>query len=177
MKSVSRPAGKQSLHGQYRRFRRHVQDSVLHTLGCKRERLSPGWIDPTASRPCAAPTRPARGVSGSWIRQVKNTVLNVSSEARSNEILCKPMEEQNQRLITGTKSALRSWLLIDVPTLICPCKPFLCKACPEITSQHITSHETAWHQMTPHDFKAQAPLSIKACPISAYEIALCSLTG
>ena len=41
--------------------------------------MSPGRIDPTASRPtqprpaallCAAPTRPARGVSGFWIRQV-----------------------------------------------------------------------------------------------------------
>ena len=43
--------------------------------------LRPGWIDPMASRPtqprpalaalpCAVPTRPARSVPGSWIRQV-----------------------------------------------------------------------------------------------------------
>ena len=50
------------------------------------------------------------------------------------------MEERNQRLtavtavdkrlISGTASALRSWLLTSVPTPICLCKPFSCKACP-----------------------------------------------
>ena len=34
------------------------------------------------------------------------------------------------RFISGTASALRSWLLTSVPTPICPCKPFSCKACP-----------------------------------------------
>ena len=54
------------------------------------------------------------------------------------------MEEQNPRLtrglspvysrfITGTASALRCWLLTSVPTPICLCKPFSCKACPGIT--------------------------------------------
>ena len=54
------------------------------------------------------------------------------------------MEEQNQRLtrgwpvvdkrlISGTASALRSWLLTSVPTPICLCKPFSCKACPGTT--------------------------------------------
>ena len=33
------------------------------------------------------------------------------------------------RFIRGTTSALRSWLLTKVPTPICPCKPFSCKAC------------------------------------------------
>ena len=53
----------------------------------------------------------------------------------------KPVEEQNVRLtrdlsavyprfITGTASALRCWLLTSVPTPICLCKPFSCKACP-----------------------------------------------
>ena len=62
-------------------FRRDVQDSVFDPLEGKRVGLSPGRIDPTASRPtpapprpaappCAAPTRPARGVSRFWIRQV-----------------------------------------------------------------------------------------------------------
>ena len=44
-------------------------------------RLSSGRIDPSACHPsphrlahapCAAPTRPARGMSGFWIRQVEN---------------------------------------------------------------------------------------------------------
>ena len=62
---------------------------------------------------------------------------------QSNSYL-KPTEEQNPRLttglspvyqwfITGTKSALRSWLLTSVPTPICLCKPFSCKACPGIS--------------------------------------------
>ena len=69
------------------------------------------------------------------------TVLNVSSQARTKVILCKPLKEQNVRLtrglaavyhrfINGTASALRCWLLTSVPTLICFCKPFSCKACP-----------------------------------------------
>ena len=36
----------------------------------------------------------------------------------------------DQRLISGTGCALRSWLLNSVPAPICLCKPFSCKACP-----------------------------------------------
>ena len=32
---------------------------------------------------------------------MKTTVLNVSSQARTKEILCKPVEEQNVRLTRG----------------------------------------------------------------------------
>ena len=67
--------------------------------------------------------------------------LNVSPEARTSEILCKPMEEQTPRLTTAsspvsprcisrTRSALSPWLLTSGPTPFCPCKPFSCKACP-----------------------------------------------
>ena len=38
----------------------------------------------------------------------------------------------HHRFISETKSALRSWLLTSVPTPICLCKPFSCKACPKI---------------------------------------------
>ena len=62
-------------------------------------------------------------------------VLNVSLQARTKEILCKPVEEKNIRLtrdlspvyrrfINGTASALHWWLLVSVPTAICLCKPF-----------------------------------------------------
>ena len=34
-------------------------------------------------------------------RASKTVVLNVSSESRTKEIVCKPMEEQNQQLATG----------------------------------------------------------------------------
>ena len=72
---------------------------------------------------------------------IEDNCLKVSSEARTIEILCKPMEEQKQwcirglsaidnRFIRGTAAALRSWLLTSVPSPICLCKPFSCKACP-----------------------------------------------
>ena len=57
----------------------------------------------------------------------KTRRLNVSLEARTNEILCKSMEEQNPRLtsgssavyprfISGTRSALSFWLPTSGPT-------------------------------------------------------------
>ena len=71
----------------------------------------------------------------------KTRRLNVSPEAQTSEILCKPMEEQNprftigsspvyQRFITGTRRALCSWLLTSGTTPFCLCKPFSCRACP-----------------------------------------------
>ena len=76
----------------------------------------------------------------------KTRRLNVSPEARTSEFRCKPMEEHNDRLtsglcpvyvrfITGTRSALRSWLLTSGPTPCCLCKPFSRKACPGIYSR------------------------------------------
>ena len=76
-------------------------------------------------------------------QESKTRRLNVSPEAQTSDILCKPMEEQSPRLnrgsspvrhrfITGTRSALSSWLPISVPTPICLCKPFSCRACPGI---------------------------------------------
>ena len=87
----------------------------------------------------------------------KTRRLNVSPEARTNEILCKPMEEQSprlnrgssavhQRFISGTRSALCSWLPASGTTLFCVCKPFSCKACPgTVSSKHfqICSHMCA----------------------------------
>ena len=71
----------------------------------------------------------------------KTTVLSDFSQARTKEILCKPVEEQSpplttgsspvdQRYITGTRSALRCCLLTSIPTPICLCKVFSYKACP-----------------------------------------------
>ena len=47
-----------------------------------------------------------------------------------NERLTSGLSPVCHRLITGTASALRCWLLATVPTAICLCKPFSCKACP-----------------------------------------------
>ena len=65
------------------------------------------------------------------------TVLDDFPEARTSEILCKPMGGKNMlcpafypRLISVTKSTLRSWLLTSGPSPCCLCKPFSCKACP-----------------------------------------------
>ena len=73
----------------------------------------------------------------------KKCRLNVSPEARTSEILCKPTEEQNHRLtrglsavyhrfISGMGSALCSWLPTSGTTPFCLFKPFSCKACPRI---------------------------------------------
>ena len=73
------------------------------------------------------------------------TVLNVFSEARTSEILCKPADEQNPRLTRGfysrfiseTRSALCSWLLasgllVTGSTYVYLCKICLCKVCPRM---------------------------------------------
>ena len=67
-------------------------------------------------------------------------VLNVISKARTSEMLYKLVEEQNPpwtrarsamdlRFISGTKSALRSSLLVSEPAPLCRCKFFSCKTC------------------------------------------------
>ena len=72
------------------------------------------------------------------------------------------MEERNQRLtrdwpavdkrlMSGTVSTLRSWLLIRVPTLIFLCKPFSCKACPVIFYNFIMESRTISSATTPSD--------------------------
>ena len=54
--------------------------------------------------------------------------------------------------ITGTKRALRSWLLTSVPTPICLCKPFSCRACPGICFRHGNTFtlKDVWEQDTSH---------------------------
>ena len=67
--------------------------------------------------------------------------FNISPEGRTSETLCKPTEEQNDRLkngpspvypwsLIGTKSDLCSWLLTSGTAPFCMFKPYLCKACP-----------------------------------------------
>ena len=77
--------------------------------------------------------------------------LNVSPEARRNEILCKPMEEQNPRLTTDsspvyprfisrTRSALSFWLLTSGPKPFRLCKHFSC-ACPRTCSCQVQNSD------------------------------------
>ena len=88
-----------------------------------------------------------QGMSGN--QSIVETSPEHSPEARTSKIQCKPMEEQNprlttgsspvyQRFITGTRSALSSWLLTSGPTPFCLCKPFSCKACPGTKEKHTT---------------------------------------
>ena len=74
----------------------------------------------TGRRPNSSPRRQA---SLTPPKASKILRLSDSPEARTSEILCKPMEEHNDRLttvyprfITGTRSALCSWLLTNRPT-------------------------------------------------------------
>ena len=72
-------------------------------------------------------------------RASKTTVLNDPWEARANEVLCKPVEEHDNRLTRGTTAALRSWLLTSGPSPICLCKPFSRKAYPAIVLDGMNS--------------------------------------
>ena len=63
------------------------------------------------------------------------TVLSAINPAnqpleKTKEFLCKPAEEQNQRLTTGTRSPLHSWMQTSRLTPICLCKPFSSQGCP-----------------------------------------------
>ena len=64
----------------------------------------------------------------------KTRRLNVSPEARTSEILCKPnagtKSAVDNRFVTRTRSAVRCWLLTSGPTPCCLCEHFSCKACP-----------------------------------------------
>ena len=90
---------------------------------------------------CQQNGSPRRQASPVLSKASQTRRLNDPPEARTSEILFKPMGEQNPwlttsssavypRFISGTASALRSWLLTSVPSPICLCKPFSCKACP-----------------------------------------------
>ena len=83
---------------------------------------------PRPAAPPGSPTRPARGMSGFWIRQV---------HARH---VWEPTQEQtlpttnnsltvHQHFGTGTKSGLRSCPLTSIPKPFCLFEPFSCKAC------------------------------------------------
>ena len=80
-----------------------------------------GWMRPGRRRVDALRRKPSVLPS----RVPKTTVLNVSLEARTNEILCKPdrgtQRAVDYRLITETASALRSRLQINGPTHVCIC--------------------------------------------------------
>ena len=94
----------------------------------------------------AGPGRTGRRQNSSPRRQAslvpskasKTRLLNVSPEARTSEILCKPNGGTKSavdnavypRFITGTRSALRSWLPTSGPTPFCLCKPFSSQGCP-----------------------------------------------
>ena len=61
----------------------------------------------------------------------KTAVLDDPSEARTNEILCKPnrgtQRVVGERFIRGTRSALRSWLLTSGRRLFVSANPFLAR--------------------------------------------------
>lgn len=62
----------------------------------------------------------------------KTTVLNIHSEARNNEILCKPnggtRRAVDKQFINRTTNTVRSWLWPMDRRLCCLCKPWSCRA-------------------------------------------------
>ena len=109
--------------------------TAARRAGAAQGRMGRRRVGSPRKQPSLLPSLPSRAS--------KTTVLNVSSEARIKEILHKSMEQSSRltrsvsavdnRFTSGTKSALRSWLLTSVPTPVCRCKPFSCYACPGIS--------------------------------------------
>ena len=64
---------------------------------------SRGQLHPTAAYAAepGATRRNSQSIASNDIQQIEDTVLDVSLEARTQEILCKPMEEHNERLTSG----------------------------------------------------------------------------
>ena len=90
------PTNRFTWESVYSFFRRIAQDSCPRCPGGEVGRLSPGRTDPSASctatprpvpPPCAAPPRPAHGMSGFWARQVgllrqlRNSFVRASEES------------------------------------------------------------------------------------------------
>ena len=113
----------------------------------------PGHTTGGSGRGGAWPSRKGRRRFGSPRRHLslvptrvpKTTVLKFIRKHEQSNSYLKPTEEQNHRLttglsavhprfISGTRHAPCSWLLTSVPTPICLCKPFSCKACPGTSS-------------------------------------------
>ena len=70
----------------------------------------------TGRRRVGSPRRQPSLLLSRASRASKTTVLNDSPEARTNEILCKLIEEHNEPLFRWTRAALRSWLLTNGPS-------------------------------------------------------------
>ena len=94
------------------------------------------WAEQSADIPVAFGAKRRSGPQA----QCKTIFLNISSHTQTRN----PMETDKgtkhpvadwfsavyPQFIIETASALRCWLLTSVPTPICLCKPFSCKACP-----------------------------------------------
>ena len=73
------------------------------------------------------------------------------------------------RSIRGTTAALRPWLLTSVPTPICLCKPFSCKACPgsALPGAVVIRNDSATHRR--RSGKSRRPVSTNFRPEQAKE--------
>ena len=75
------------------------------------------------------------------LQQIVNNLLNVSSEARTVQFVLKTnggtKSAVDQRLISRTKSALRSWLLTRLPASTCIVNPFF--------ARHVREQKKAVH--------------------------------
>ena len=112
-----------------------------HTTGGSRQGARRGGGAGSSRTVCQQNCSPREQSFLALPKASKTRRRDVSRQERTSEILCKPMEEQNprlttgssavyQRFMTGTRSALSSWLPTSGTTPYCLCKPFSCKACP-----------------------------------------------
>ena len=101
-------------------------------------------------------------------RASKKSVLDISSEARTSEILCKPKagtkSAVGNRLVPGLSAVYQQdekrslFLAADQWTeTFCLCKPFLCKACPGIYNNKQTPFQSSTSRMQKAPFQVDKP--------------------
>ena len=108
-------------------------------------RTGRSWVDPARRQHSFLPCSESKTVSWTFLRkheQAKSYVNRWRNEIRGWP---RGWPAVDPRLISGTASALRSWLLTSVPTPTCLCKPFSCKACPGISAQTTISRKYHKH--------------------------------
>ena len=89
-------------------------------------------VDPARRRPSLLPSIESKTLSWTTLRKHEQRKSHVNRMREQSHRLTTSLSAVDPRLISRTASALRSWLLTRVPTPICLCKPFSCKAFPGI---------------------------------------------
>ena len=78
------------------------------------------------------PPKHRRNVAPTSFQKHEQAKSYVNRMREQSKQLTRGLSAVYLRFITGTRSALSSWLLTSGPASFCLCKPFSCKACPRM---------------------------------------------